>query len=143
MATSDQYVILPKKENGELLCKYEILVYVAIRRYMNKNTMKCFPSLVRIMQDTGLSKPTVRKTIKQIVAKGYMETESVPGHGTTYTFNNERSFEPFSYEFLDNPKLTKSEKLQILCTQQYMYKDNGMGKISYSDKDLAQKTGLD
>lgn len=36
----DKFVILPKKENGILLKKYEILVYVCIRRYMNKDTMK-------------------------------------------------------------------------------------------------------
>lgn len=36
----NNYVILPKKENGVLLRKYEILVYVCIRRYMNKETMK-------------------------------------------------------------------------------------------------------
>lgn len=31
----DQFVILPKKEDGELLQKYEILVYVAIRYNTN------------------------------------------------------------------------------------------------------------
>lgn len=36
----EQFVILPKKENGILLKKYEILIYVCIRRYMNKDTMK-------------------------------------------------------------------------------------------------------
>ena len=39
----NQYVILPKKETGELLKKYEILIYVCIRRYMNKDTMEAFP----------------------------------------------------------------------------------------------------
>ena len=129
---SNQFVILPKKENGELLQKYEILVYVAIRRFMNKTTMKAYPSLDRISKDTGISKATVLKTIKDIVKKGYMTTE----------FNNEKSFEPFSYEFLDNPNLTKAEKLHILCTQQYMFKEDGVGKITYSDAELSEKTGL-
>ena len=110
---SNQFVILPKKENGELLQKYEILVYVAIRRFMNKTTMKAYPSLDRISKDTGISKATILKTVKDIVKKGYMTTESKKGLGTTYTFNNEKSFEPFSYEFLDNPNLTKAEKLHI------------------------------
>jgi len=138
----NQFVILPKKEDGELLQKYEILVYVAIRRFMNKKTMQAYPSLDRIVKDTGISKATVIKTIKEIVNKGYMTTESKKGIGVTYTFNNEKSFEPFSYEFLDNPNLTKAEKLQILCTQQYMFKDDGVGKISYTDEELSKKTGL-
>jgi DNA-binding MarR family transcriptional regulator len=56
--------------------------------------------------------------------------------------SNEKSFEPFSYDFLNNENLTKEEKLQILCTQQYMYKDNGVGKISLTDNELAERTGL-
>ena len=67
---SNQFVILPKKENGELLQKYEILVYVAIRRFMNKTTMKAYPSLDRISKDTGISKATILKTVKDIVKKG-------------------------------------------------------------------------
>ena len=138
----NQFVILPKKEIGDQLQKYEILIYVAIRRYMNKNTMKAYPSLDRIQKDTGVSKATIIKIIKNIINKGYMQQESKKGVGAIYTFNNEKSFEPFSYEFLDNENLTKAEKLQILCTQQYMFKENGIGKISYSDNELAEKTGL-
>ena len=138
----NQFVILPKKEVGDQLQKYEILIYVAIRRYMNKDTMKAYPSLDRIQKDTGVSKATIIKIIKNIINKGYMQQESKKGVGAIYTFNNEKSFEPFSYEFLDNENLTKAEKLQILCTQQYMFKDNGIGKISYSDNELAEKTGL-
>lgn len=138
----NQFVILPKKEIGDQLQKYEILIYVAIRRYMNKNTMKAYPSLDRIQKDTGVSKATIIKIIKNIINKGYMQQESKKGVGAIYTFNNEKSFEPFSYEFLDNENLTKAEKLQILCTQQYMFKENGVGKISYSDNELAEKTGL-
>lgn len=138
----NQFVILPKKEVGDQLQKYEILIYVAIRRYMNKDTMKAYPSLDRIQKDTGVSKATIIKIIKNIINKGYMQQESKKGVGAIYTFNNEKSFEPFSYEFLDNENLTKAEKLQILCTQQYMFKENGVGKISYSDNELAEKTGL-
>lgn len=139
---SNQFVILPKKENGELLQKYEILVYVAIRYNMNAKTMTAHPSLQTIADRTGCSIPSIRKIIKDIVAKKYMTVEIKKGIGTIYTFSNEKSFEPFSYEFLDNPKLTKAEKLHILCTQQYMFKENGVGKVTYSDAELSEKTGL-
>lgn len=139
---SNQFVILPKKENGELLQKYEILVYVAIRYNMNAKTMTAHPSLQTIADRTGCSIPSIRKIIKNIVAKKYMTVEIKKGIGTIYTFSNEKSFEPFSYEFLDNPNLTKAEKLHILCTQQYMFKENGVGKVTYSDAKLSEKTGL-
>lgn len=139
---SNQFVILPKKENGELLQKYEILVYVAIRYNMNAKTMTSHPSLQTIADRTGCSIPSIRKIIKDIVAKKYMTVEIKKGIGTIYTFSNEKSFEPFSYEFLDNPNLTKAEKLHILCTQQYMFKENGVGKVTYSDAELSEKTGL-
>lgn len=138
----DQFVILPKKEDGELLQKYEILVYVAIRYNMNEKTMTAHPSLSTLASRTGCSIPSIRKIIQQIVQKGYMTIEIKPGMGTIYKFSNEKSFEPFSYDFLDNQNLSKAEKLQILCTQQYMFKEDGIGKISYSDNELAEKTGL-
>ena len=144
MEKSNQFVIVPKKENGILLKKYEILIYACIRRYMNKDTMIAYPSISTIAKDSGCSKPTVLKTLQNIKNKGYIEIiEGSKGQGNHYKFNNELSFEPFSYEFLDNKNLTKSEKLQILCTQQYMFKEGGIGKISYSDRELSELTGLD
>lgn len=139
---NEQYVILPKKENGKLLQKYEILIYVCIRRYMNGKTLEAFPSLDTIKKDSGCSLPTIRKTIKNIVKKEYISLSN-RGRQIVYKFNNSKSFEPFSYEFLDNKNLTKAEKLQILCTQQFMYKNNGIGKISWTDTRLAEETGLD
>lgn len=149
---NSQYVILPKKEEeSKHLKKYEILIYVCIRRYMNKN-MEAFPALDTIVKDSGCSKPTVVKIIEIIENKGYFKRipksqskSKIKGKGCVYVFNNEQHFEPFSYDFLDNTKLTKSEKLQILCTQQYMILDDStqQGKISYSDRELSEKTGLD
>lgn len=145
-----QFVILPKKET--LLQKYEILIYVCIRRYMNQDTMEAFPALDTIVRDSGCSKPTVVKTIETIEEKGYFKRipksqskSKIHGKGCVYVFNNEKHFEPFSYDFLDNATLSKSEKLQILCTQQYMYLDESsrQGKISYSERELSEKTGLD
>ena len=149
---SSQYVILPKKDN--LLQKYEILIYVCIRRYMRAATMEAWPALDVIVKDSGCSKPTVIKTIDSIEEKGYFkripksQAKTIPkpkGRGCVYVFNNAKHFEPFSYDFLDNPKLSKSEKLQILCTQQYMIMDESshLGKVSYSDRELSELSGLD
>lgn len=142
MDKNKQFVILPKKEDGELLQKYEILIYVCIRRYMDGKTLEAFPSLETIRKVSGCSLPTIRKTIKSIVKKGYISLSN-RGRQIVYKFNNSKSFEPFSYEFLNNKNLSKAEKLQILCTQQFMYKNNGIGKISWSDAKLAEETGLE
>ena len=143
-----QYVILPKKEKKEdQLKKYEVLIYVCIRRHMNSKTLDAFPSVATIAKESSCSKKTVLETIDRIQEKGYFKIEK-RGKCNHYIFNNEKHFEPFSYEFLDNENLSKAEKLQILCTQQYMYKtktiDNGgFGAISMSDRQLAEYTGLD
>lgn len=149
---NSQYVILPKKDT--LLQKYEILIYVCIRRHMNAVSMEAWPSIDTIVKDSGCSKPTVIKTIDTIEEKGYFKripksqskTKPKPkGRGCVYVFNNAKHFEPFSYDFLDNTSLTKSEKLQILCTQQYMIIDETahLGKVSYSDRELSELSGLD
>lgn len=149
---NSQYVILPKKET--LLQKYEILIYVCIRRYMRAETMEAWPSIECIMRESGCSKPTVTNSIKIIEQKGYFKripksqaktTPKPKGRGCVYVFNNAKHFEPFSYDFLDNTSLSKSEKLQILCTQQYMILDETtqQGKISYSDRQLSELSGLD
>lgn len=147
-----QFVILPKKEKEkDQLKKYEILIYVCIRRHMNSNTLEAFPSIQTIAKESSCSKKTVLDTIEKIQEKGYFTIKKI-GKCNHYFFNNEKHFEPFSYDFLDNKKLSKAEKLQILCTQQYMYKtevkdengnDVGFGTISMSDRQLALCTGLD
>lgn len=147
-----QFVILPKKEKEEdQLKKYEILIYVCIRRHMNSKTLEAFPSIKTIAKESSCSKKTVLETIEKIQQKGYFTIEKI-GKCNHYFFNNEKHFEPFSYDFLDNPNLNKSEKLQILCTQQYMIKtqvtdengeEQGFGAISMSDRQLALCTGLD
>ena len=149
---NNQYVILPKKEKEEdQLKKYEILIYVCIRRHMNSLTLEAFPSIATIAKESSCSKKTVLETIERIQEKGYFKIEK-RGKCNHYIFNNEKHFEPFSYDFLDNKNLSKAEKLQILCTQQYMFKtqvvdengiEQGFGTISMSDSQLAACTGLE
>lgn len=152
MDKNQQFVVLPKKEKEkDQLKKYEILIYVCIRRHMNSKTLEAFPSIETIAKESSCSKKTVLDTIEKIQQKGYFTIKKI-GKCNHYFFSNEKHFEPFSYDFLDNPELNKSEKLQILCTQQYMIKtqitddngeEQGFGAISMSDRQLALCTGLD
>ena len=56
-----QHVQLPN--NSLDLEPKDKLVYLCIRRYMNKNTKKAFPSLQTISNVSGASIPTIRKII--------------------------------------------------------------------------------
>ena len=136
-----QHVQLPNNITKEVTPK-DLVIYLAIRRYANRQTKEAYPSLDTLHQDTGAAINTIRNCIKRLVLAKKISIRK-DGRKNVYkffTFND--GFEPFSYEFLDNPNLTKAEKLHILCTQQYMFKENGVGKVTYSDAELSEKTGL-
>lgn len=141
MEDKKQFVIYPHDENSEVqpnLTPKDKLIYVAIRRYMDKSTMESFVSYVKISKDTGAAINTIRKSIDNLVREGYLNTRKV-GRKIYYIFNNKKKFEPFSYEFLDKPELTFTEKSYLIASQQYMFKDEDseQGKISYTNKELS------
>ena len=141
MEEKRQYVIYPHPKNCEVqpdLTPQDKLIYLAIRRYMNKESLTAFPSYDRITQDTGAAKNTIRKCVDNLVNAGYLEVGK-KGRGNLYKFNNKKQFEPFSYDFLDKPDLTFTEKSYIVASQQYMFKDgpDEEGKISYTNSELS------
>ena len=138
-----QHVQLPNNmtASGDLTPK-DLLIYVSIKRYMNNETRKAFPSLETIMKHSSSSKPTVRKCIESLKQKGYITVEK-EGRKNVYKFSNSKNFEPFSYEFLDKEDLTANEKAYLIASQQHMYKDiDNYGKITYTDSKLADKINL-
>lgn len=141
METKEQYVIYPHPTNDEKqpdLTPQDKLIYLAIRRYMNKESMTAFPSYERITQDVGAVAKTIKKCVDNLVTAGYLEVKK-KGRGLMYRFNNEKKFEPFSYDFIDKPELSFTEKAYIVASQQYMFKDEETkeGKISFTNKELS------
>lgn len=130
----------------------EILTYVTIRRYMNKDTKECNPSQETIANKAGISKPSVGKAIKVLVANNLIKVRKVPnpngkqGVITIYTFleANEDGFEMFSFDFLDRDDLTPQEKAAICLQQSFMIKDpiKKEGNIYYSEKRMTQELGV-
>lgn len=121
----------------------DLLVYVGLKRYMNGITKQSYPSTTTIAKDTGLSRPTIAKSIKKLEDTGYIKTEKRVKKSTIYTFNDYKTFEPFSYEFLDKQDLSPLEKSWLLVSQQHSRKDTeGIGVISYSEAELAEKTNM-
>ena len=138
-----QHVQLPNSmtQAGELSPK-DLLVYVSIKRFLNSKTKECFPSLDKIVEKSGISKPTVRKSIEILKKLGYI-TVNVKGRSNYYTFNSYKTFEPFSYDFLDSDT-DANIKAYIIAAQNVMFKDiKGFGKISYSDTELSKLINLD
>lgn len=135
-----QHVQLPN--NASDLEPKDKLVYLSIRRFMNKDTKIAFPSLQTISDISGASIPTIRKIITKLEDLDYFEV-SKKGRGQQYKFNELKSFEPFSYEFLDKTDLSFTAKSYLIASQEFMYKDEkSIGKISYSDREMEDKINM-
>nr|DAM35120.1 MAG TPA: helix-turn-helix domain protein [Bacteriophage sp.] len=137
MEENNQHVQLPVTEEKSDLRPKDQLIYLSIKRFMNKDTHQAFPSLEKLKQVSGASIPTIRDSIQKLVDTNYISVTR-EGRKNIYTFNTYKNFEPFSYEFLDNESLSFNEKAFIVATQKYMYKEEeGLGKIGYSNRKLA------
>lgn len=123
----------------------EILTYVTLKRYMNKDTKECYPSLDTISRVSGLSKPTIITSIKSLIDNELIEKYK-KGKNNYYKFleANEDGFEMFSFNFLDNPNLTPQEKAAYCMQQCFMFKnkDTQTGDLYYSNEVLSAKLGV-
>lgn len=142
MKEQKQFVIYPHGENSESqpnLTPKDKLIYIAIRRYMNKETMEAYPSYATITKDTKAAAVTIKKCVNNLIREKYLNTRR-EGKRIVYIFNNKKKFEPFSYEFLDRRDLTFTEKSYIVATQQFMFKNENTetGDISYTNKELSE-----
>lgn len=132
-----RHVQLPNDMSGGGLDPWDMLVYLSIRSFINKDG-KAYPSLRKISKVSGLCVDRVRECIGNLEKEDYIVVER-NGKGSLYRFNEYKAFEPFSYDFLENEDLTVNEKAYIVATQQYMFKDKeGVGRIMYPNTKLAK-----
>lgn len=146
MNDKKQFVIYPHDENSDIqpnLTPKDKLIYVTIRRYMDKENMEAYPSYAKITEDTGAAAKTIKKSVDNLKREGYLNTRK-DGRKIVYIFNNKKKFEPYSYEFLDRKDLSFTEKSYIVATQQYMFKDEDTqeGAISYSNRELSKRINM-
>ena len=124
-----QHVQLPNNMGNSDITPKDQLIYLSIRRFMNNKSKIAFPSLEKIKEVSGASINTIRNSISSLEEKEYIKVFK-RGRGQEYHFNELKAFEPFSYEFLDKPDLTFTEKSYIVASQQFMFKDvEGFGKV--------------
>lgn len=127
---NEMYDITPKDQ----------LIYLCIKFFDGKNG--CYPSLQKIAEKAGASVPTVRSSIKRLEDRDYIKVTKI-GRGFKYIFNKYNKFEPFSPEFINRQDLSFLTKSYLVASQQYMFKDiEGFGKISYSNRELANKINM-
>jgi DNA-binding transcriptional regulator YhcF (GntR family) len=142
MKKLNPFIIVPKEEQC-IITPMTLLVYANLRRFMNGQTKKAYPSLQTLTKLCDCSINTLQKHIRILVDNDYVRIEK-QGQHNVYVFPHTDSFEPFSEDFLDNPDLTAKEKAYIIASQRYMFKnkENETGKISYSDRELAKKINM-
>lgn len=139
---SKQHTQVPNKMAENDLTPKDQLIYLGIKSFMNKDTKCCYPSLQKIAEKVGASIPTIRKGIEQLEEKDYI-TVTKKGRSNYYHFNEYKNFEPFSPEFLEIEDISFTTKSYLVASQQYMHKDiEGIGKISYSNKNLSDKINM-
>lgn len=62
------------------------LIAAYLRKYLHGNKLMCYPSKIRIMAETGLTKKTVRKHIDHLEAEGWIKIKrSKGGTNNQYT----------------------------------------------------------
>lgn len=137
---NERHVQLPNSM-AHILEPKDLLIYLYIKKYMNKDTKEAFPSLETLKENSGASIPTIRNAISRLENNGYLKV-SKAGNKNIYTFLKWEEFEPFSYSFLDKEDLTFQEKAYLVATQQYMFKNDGIGKVSFTNKELSEKINL-
>jgi hypothetical protein len=127
-------------EQNNSLKPGDLLIYATIKRHMDKDTKTCYPSLNVIAAESGASINTVRTSIQNLINTKYIEV-TPKGRGKLYRFLKWDTFEPFSYDFLDNKKLSFKEKAYILATQQYMFKNKETqnGIVTYNNIELSKR----
>lgn len=138
---SERFVKLPSREDKLILKPKDLLIYITIRRFYNKYTRRAFPSLETTSKLSGISISAIRTGLKRLDNYKYLKIKKC-SYKQIYQFDEEDKFEPFSLKFLDRKDLSVELKSYILASQRYMFKEDGYGKISYSNKELGNLINL-
>lgn len=140
--SNKRHVELPSTEGINDLTPQDQLVYLGLRSFMNKDTMEAFPAQTVVAKRIGCCRNTISKCVKNLIDKNYLSIRK-DGRKIVYKFNKLKQFEPFSYDFISDSSLSFTQKALLTSTQQYMYdKESGIGKTSYSKKELAEKINM-
>ncbi len=137
----DDLKISHKLEHGDKI------IYGAIRLYMNEKTRECYPALRTISLVLKCSVNKIVAAIDRLVDSGAIQivvNNNPKIKSNTYWIPKtdfDKQFEMFTEEFLklDIPLNIKEYYMDI---QPFLYgKETGIGKCSFSNSELARRTG--
>ena len=119
------------------------LVFAQIKRFMNKDTRTCYPSMDTLKKKTDLSIRFINDSIHRLEQFGLIQVTRRKGTSNLYYFPPETDqFEMFSEEFLDM-ELPPKVKEYYMKLQKTLYdKDQKVATTHYTDTQLAEITGL-
>lgn len=140
-----QHVQVPSMDLSSKGLKHnDPYVYACIKKYMNNTTKSCYPSMSTLEKVSGFKRKRLESSIERLESAGYLTVNRQFGHSNEYVFNDYQKFEIFSYDFLEDTRLTSKEKAYIVATQQYMFKniELNQGFMSFSAEELGNKIGL-
>lgn len=139
-----KHIQLPTDNPGNEVEPMALLTYVVMKRFENNRTHSTFVSKRKLAKILKTKPEQITKYLNQLQQEGYIKINNVGKNRPkyTYSFNAYKSFEPFSYDFLDNEHLSVAEKAYIVASQHYMFKDNGLGTVELSDRELSKKIKL-
>jgi len=122
----------------EIISPKDLVVYLALKHFENWETHTTFVGLEKVAELCSCTSKTVSASIKRLEQSGFLNIQK-SGRSKQYTFKKYKDFECFSLEFLNNPKLTFTEKAYLAAQQQFLIKENGFGKTTYSSYEMSDK----
>lgn len=73
MNKPNQFVTVPDEVvDCEEISPKSLVVYCAIKRHMNKETLTCYPEIKTIAKEAGCGKDTVLNAIKELENNGFI-----------------------------------------------------------------------
>ena len=94
----------------------DVLIYAYLKKHYNKVTKDAYPSFQYLAEESGISKPTVMKCVDRLEKAGYISITRIK-KVNHYTFSDEKKFEIFSFDFLEDKTISPKEKAYIVCMQ--------------------------
>lgn len=122
----------------DVIAPKDLVVYLALKSFEDWDTHTAFPSLEKVAKLCSCTSKTVSSSIKRLIDSDFLEVRK-KGRGKLYVFKKYENFECFSLEFLKNENLSFQEKAYLAAQQQFLQKDNGLGKTTYSSYEMSEK----
>lgn len=121
----------------------DLLVLANIKRHMNGTTKLCDPTIKTISKNSGFTERSVINSIKRLELVGELIIHRSTNKANQYEFPDNSNFEMYSFEFLDNPALTRDEKAYLIGFQSCAVKNKtGYMGTTDSNEKIAKKINM-